>query len=426
MKTNTKRKSATFFVVSVIFIFLVAYLGFFGIADLNGYQVKTFEQTIKKGLDLKGGVSVLEQVDSKSKVDQATIDRTIKMLTTRINKQGVSETTIVQEDKDKIRIDIPGEKDTTSILTTLAKSGKLEFRNPDKSVILTGDDVKKATAVTNQDNGTFEVSLDFNAAGATKFSNATEKLIGQSMSIYLDEDLVETASVNKIINGGSAVITNMKSMDEAQRVADIITSGALPVSLKNVSADVVGASLGAEAFPNSIKAGIIGIAIVMLFMLFYYRLPGLIADIALLLYVVLVLYTYSTVGVVLSLSGIAAFLLTVGMAVDANVLIFERTKEELKSGKSIKSAIDEGFKRAFSSIFDSNITTLISGVVLYIFGTGSVKGFALTLMIGVVLSMFTALTVTRELMRWAADFGWFNKPSSIGTFGVHDMRRGVK
>jgi len=218
----------------------------------------------------------------------------------------------------------------------------------------------------------------------------------------------------------------MKSMDEAQRVADIITSGALPVSLKNVSADVVGASLGAEAFPNSIKAGIIGIAIVMLFMLFYYRVPGLIADIALLLYVVLVLYTYSTVGVVLSLSGIAAFLLTVGMAVDANVLIFERTKEELKSGKSIKSAIDEGFKRAFSSIFDSNITTLISGVVLYMFGTGSVKGFALTLMIGVVLSMFTALTVTRELMRWAADFGWFNKPSSIGTFGVHDMRRGVK
>ena len=159
----------------------------------------------------------------------------------------------------------------------------------------------------------------------------------------------------------------MGSMEEAKRVADTITSGALPVSLKNVSADVVGASLGSEALPDSIKAGVVGIAIVMLFMLFYYRIPGLIADIALLLFVVLVLYTYTVVGVALSLSGIAAFLLTVGMAVDANVLIFERTKEELKSGKSVKTSINEGFHRAFSSILDSNMTTLITGIILYTF-----------------------------------------------------------
>ncbi|MBC8061991.1 MAG: protein translocase subunit SecD [Clostridiaceae bacterium] len=423
---KTKKKSAVFFAISVIFILLVAYLGFFGTSEINGYRVYTFDEKIKKGLDLKGGVSVIEQVDSKTKISQATMDTTIAMLTARINKLGVSETVVVQEDKDKIRIELPGEKDTTAILAQLAKAGKLEFRNPDKTVILTGDDVKTATPIENLEKGDFEVNLEFNSAGAKKFSEATAKLIGQTMAIYMDEDLVSNPNVTEAINGGNASITHMASMAEAKRVADTISSGALPVTLTNVSADVVGASLGAEALPNSVKAGVVGIAIVMLFMLFYYRIPGLIADIALLLFVIMVLYTYTVVGVVLSLSGIAAFLLTVGMAVDANVLIFERTKEELKSGKSIKSAIDEGFHRAFTSIIDSNLTTLISGFVLYTLGTGSVKGFALTLIIGVTLSMFTALTVTRQLMKWAGDMGWFNKPSSIGTFGVHDMRRGVK
>lgn len=423
---KTKKRSGVFFAVSVILILIAAYLGFFGIANINGYQVKNFNEAIKKGLDLKGGVSVVEQIDSKTKVDQATMDRTIKLLTIRVNKLGVSETVVVQEGKDKIRIDLPGEKDTTKILTQLAKAGKLEFRNPDKTVILTGADVKNATAVQNPDKGDFEVNLEFNAAGAKKFSDATAKLIGQTMSIYMDEDLVSDPKVNQVINGGTASITTIATMEEAKRVADAIKSGALPVTLKNVSADVVGASLGAGALPDSIKAGVVGIAIVMLFMLFYYRIPGLIADIALLLFVILVLYTYTVVGVTLSLSGIAAFLLTVGVAVDANVLIFERTKEELKSGKSVKTSINEGFHRAFSSILDSNMTTLITGVILYNLGSGSVKGFALTLIIGVLISMFTAIVVTRQLMKWAADLGWFNKPSSIGTFGVHDMRRGVQ
>ena len=423
---KTKRKSGVFFAISVILIMTATYLGFHGIANINGYKVSTFDEAIKKGLDLRGGVSVIEQIDSKTKVDQATMDRTIKQLTTRVNKLGVSENVVVQEGQDKIRIDLPGEKDTANILTQLSKAGKLEFRNPDKSVILTGADVKKATAMQNPDKGDFEVSLEFNPAGAQKFSNATEKLVGQKMAIYMDEDMVSDPNVTQVINGGSASITNMASLEEAKRVADTIMSGALPVALKNVSANVVGASLGTEALPNSIKAGVVGIAIVMLFMLFYYRIPGLIADIALLLFVILVLYAYTVVGVVLSLSGIAAFLLTVGMAVDANVLIFERTKEELKSGKSVKTSINEGFHRAFSSILDSNMTTLITGIILYNFGSGSVKGFALTLIIGIIISMFTAVVVSRQLIKWAVDFGWFNKPSSIGTFGVHDMRRGVK
>ena len=424
---KTKKRSGVFFAISVILILTAAYLGFFGINEINGYHVKTFDENIKKGLDLKGGVSVIEQIDSKTKVDQNTMDRTILQLTQRVNKLGVSETTVVQEDKDKIRIDIPGEKDTTKILTTLAKAGKLEFRNPDKTVILTGGDIEEALALQNPDKpGEYEVSLKFNAAGTKKFAAATEKLVGQQMAIYMDEDLLTNPTVKTIINGGKASIDNMASLEEAKRIADTIKSGALPVTLKNISADVVGASLGSEALPDSIKAGVVGIAIVMLFMLFYYRIPGLIADIALLLFVILVLYTYTVVGVTLSLSGIAAFLLTVGMAVDANVLIFERTKEELKSGKSVKSSINEGFHRAFSSIIDSNMTALITGIILYTLSSGSVKGFALTLIIGILMSMFTALTVTKQLMKWAADIGWFNKPSSIGAFGVHDMRRGVK
>jgi preprotein translocase subunit SecD len=221
------------------------------------------------------------------------------------------------------------------------------------------------------------------------------------------------------------VITGSKSIDEAKREADLINSGALPVTIKPVEVQTIGASLGANALPLSILAGEIGIAIVLLFMFLYYRIPGLIADIALVLYIYIVLAAFANLNVTLTLSGIAGFLLTVGMAVDANVLIFERIKEELKSGKSVRSSIDAGFHRAMSSIVDSNITTIISGIILYSLGSGSVKGFALTLIIGVILSMFTAIVVTRFLIKLAASMGWFNNKWAIGTFGVHDFRKGV-
>ncbi len=430
MKTRgrTKWKSAVFFTISVLLIFGFAYLGFFGVTDIfgTGYEVRTFDDTIKKGLDLKGGVSVTEEIVSNKKVDKDTIDRTIKLLTTRVNKLGVSETSVVKEGPNKIKIDVPGAKDTENVLNEVSKAGKLEFKDPDGKVILEGKDVKNAIAIPDS-NGTPEISLTLTESGRKKFATATARLLHQEISIYIDDNLQQSPKVEAVINDGKASITSKNdSLKEMKYKADMIKSGALPVTLKNVSANVVGATLGENALPDSEKAGIIGIAIVMLFMALYYRVPGLIADIALLLFVLLVLYTYSLIDATLSLSGIAGFLLTVGMAVDANVLIFERTKEELKSGKSVKTAIDEGFKRAFSSILDSNMTTVIAGIILYNLGSGSVKGFALTLIIGVLLSMFTAVVVTRQLIRWAADMGWFKNPAAIGTFGVHDMRRGGK
>ena len=242
----------------------------------------------------------------------------------------------------------------------------------------------------------------------------------------MDDEMLTNPTVQAIITNGQAVITGSSSLKEAQRQADIINSGALPVTVKAVEVKTVGASLGANALPLSVTAGEVGIGIVLLLMILYYRIPGLLADIALILYMLLVLIAFASLQVTFTLSGIAAFLLTVGMAVDANILIFERTKEELKSGKSTKAAIDAGFHRAWTSIRDSNVTTIITAIILYSLGSGSVKGFALTLIVGVAISLFTAITFSRYLMSLAVNMGWFNKKWAIGTFGVHDFRRGGK
>jgi len=421
---KTKGKSTVLFCISVLFIAILAYVGTMGL-NLGEYRFKSFNETIKKGLDLQGGISILSEIQ-EAKPDQATFDKTIERLNMRINPSGVSEITVTREGEKKIRIDIPGKFNLKEVEDTVAKPGRLRFEGPDKVEILSGEDVKKASARADN-KGKPVIDLEFNANGTKKFAVATEKFIGQGISIYMDTTEIETATVQSVITDGAAQISggNM-TLDEAKSKANKINAGALPVTLKTISTKVVGATLGATAFPNSMKAAKVGIGLVLLFMLLYYRIPGLIADIALILYSMMVLGVFSAVGATLTLSGIAGFLLTVGMAVDANVLIFERMKEELKSGKSIKSSIDAGFHRAMTSILDGNITTILAAIFLYYLGSGPVKGFALTLIIGVSLSMFTAITVTRFLIKTAAGMGWFDKEWSIGTFGVHDVRRGVK
>jgi len=252
-------------------------------------------------------------------------------------------------------------------------------------------------------------------------AKATQDFYGKVISIYMDSDLVSAPTVEAVISDGKAIINNIDTQEEAKSIASMIKSGALPVTLKTVSAKVVGPQLGLNAMPQSVKAGAVGIGIVLLFMLVMYRLLGITADIALIFYITIVLGTFATIGVTLTLPGIAGFLLTIGMAVDANVLIFERIKEELRAGKSVKSSIDAGFHRAMSSILDSNITTIISGFVLYFFGTGSVKGFALTLIVGVILSMLTAIFVTRLLINLTYNMGWFSKKWTIGTFEIKEV-----
>jgi preprotein translocase subunit SecD len=418
---KTKGKSTVLFIACVLVIFFLAYSGAKGIV-FGDYRIKPYSETINRGLDLQGGVSVLMEVQG-NKPSASDLDRTIELLSLRINKMGVSETTISKEGS-RIRIDIPGMFDTKQVIDTIGQPGNLRFVGPDKSEILTGkEDIKDATAMIDQ-QGKPTVSLELNASGTKKFADATQKFLGQPIAIYMDDTLVSNPTVQAVITDGKATISGSKDLAEAKNTASIIKSGALPVTLKTASVNVVGPTLGANALPQSVLAGAIGIGIVFLFMLLYYRALGLLANIALVLYVVLLLAIYSTIGATLTLSGIAGFLLTVGMAVDANVLIFERTKEELKTGKSPKSAINAGFARAMSSILDSNITTILSGIILYSFGSGTVKGFALTLIIGVLVSMFTAIVVTRFLIRLAVNMGWFNKKWTIGTFGVHDFRRG--
>lgn len=410
-RKRNKSKSTLIFTAVVIVIGILAYLSVYG-ATIGGYRIKSFSETINKGLDLQGGVSMLEEIQGDN-VDQKTIDRTIELISMRVNKLGVSETTVTREGKKRIRIEIPGKYDAKSVIDSVGKTGELKFVGPDKKVILTGKDVKDATAYISQENSSPTIGLDLNDTGAKKFSDATKKYLGQPISIYMDQELLTSPMVQAHITNGKAVITGSKSIEEAKRQANIIKSGALPVTVKPVEVKTVGATLGANALPLSMKAGVVGISLIFIFMLLYYRVPGLLADIALVLYIILVLLTFVLIKATLTLSGIAGLLLTIGMAVDANVLIFERIREEIKTGKSLKSSIDSGYHRALSSILDSNITTIIAGIVLYNLGSGAVKGFALTLMIGIILSMFTAITITRLLLNLAYNVGILGTPAAF-------------
>jgi len=406
-----KNKSMILFLTSVLVVGILAYTGFYGL-QIGDYRFKPFTETINKGLDLQGGISVLEEVQG-AKPDSKTLDRTIELISMRVNKMGVSETLVTKEGNNRIRIEIPGKFDSKEILDTVAKSGELKFVGPDKVTILTGKDVKDATAYPGENNQP-TIGLELNESGKKKFAEATQKFLGQQIAIYMDADELTNPTVQAVISDGKAVITGSKDLAEASRQAQIIKSGALPVTLKAVSVKTVGATLGKDALALSIKAGVIAILFVFLFMLLYYRAPGMIASISLVLYVVLVLGAFSAINATLTLSGIAGFLLTIGMAVDANVLIFERIREELKTGKSIKSSVDAGFHRALPSILDSNFTTIIAGIVLYMMGSGTVKGFALTLVIGVTISIFTALTCTKFLLKLAVEMGLINKTSHFG------------
>lgn len=299
-------------------------------------------------MDLQGGVSILLEATAESN-DESAVDRTIVVLEQRINNLGVSETVIAKEGTNRIRIEIPGRYDSNDIVQTLSKAGKLTFVGPDGTEVLTGSDVKDAAVMMDNLNRPV-VSLKLNNSGKQKFADATKKYLGQSISIKMDDEVVSAPVVEAHITDGEASITGQAAVEEAEKLASIIKSGALPVVLKNVETNTVGPTIGDAAIPQSLKAGAIGIILVFLFMLIFYRVPGLLATLALTVFILLVLLAFVVFDVVLTLPGIAGLLLTIGMAVDANVLIFERIKEELKLGKSPRSAVDLGFNRAMSSI----------------------------------------------------------------------------
>ncbi|MBC5627378.1 protein translocase subunit SecD [Clostridium sp. NSJ-6] len=407
-----KGRSATLFILAVIIIISLAFAGFKGV-EIGGWEFKSFDKAITKGLDLQGGVSVLMEItdENLSSEDlEKNLEKTKQLLDLRVNKLGVAETTVTAEGDRRIRIDIPGQFDSKEIVDSLQKTGNLTFKDSEGNEVLNGKDVEEASVMTDNTTGKPVVTLKLNEEGKQKFAEATEKNLNKTISIYMDEDLISSPVVESVISGGEAIITGSKTVDEAKNLAGLINSGALPVTLKVASIESVGAQLGAEAMPNAMKAGAVGILLIFLFMIFNYRMLGVIASITLTLYTMLVLIVFVEANVTLTLPGIAGFLLTIGMAVDANVLIFERIKEEMAKGVSAKSAVKAGFHNALSSIVDSNVTTVIAALVLYFMGTGPVKGFAVTLMIGIVLSMFTAIFITRKLTEWAINMGMLSKP----------------
>lgn len=406
-----KGKSTALFILCIAIIALFGYIGYFGV-EVFGYKFLPFTKVINRGLDLQGGISVVEEIQAK-KVTPEDMSREIEFINMRVNKLGVAETEIKQEGEKRIRIEVPGVFDSKEVMDLIGKTGELKFTDPNGKVILTGKDVKNAIAEYNDTNQA-QIRLELTPQGTKKFADATEKFIGQNIAISMDQEQLTNPRVETAITNGTAVITGNKDIKEAKKIADIIKSGALPLPTKPVSFKTVGATLGSTVLPNTKLAAIIGVSLVFIFMIALYRMPGILADIALTVFILLDLLAFSLTDVTLTLSGIAGFLLTVGMAVDANVLIFERIKEELKTGKSIKNSVDLGFNKALSSILDSNITTIIAGLILYFVGTGSVKGFALTLMMGIVISIFTAFFVTKFLFKLALSMGLVSKPSHFG------------
>ena len=402
-KGRTKVRSAILFILTLVVIVAFAYAGGRGV-EVAGWEFKSFNKAITKGLDLQGGVSVLMEIQDEN-VTKDDLEKTRQLIDLRVNKLGVAETSVTVEGDRRIRVEIPGEYDSKDLVDSLSKTGNLTFKDADGNEVLNGTDVAEASVVINSSTNAPVVSLKLTDEGTIKFAEATEANLYKTFSIYMDDEEISSPKVNAVITDGNAIIEGSGSLDEAKNLAGLINAGALPVTVKAIQIENVGAQLGAEALPNAVKAGLIGIAIIFVFMILYYRIPGIIASIALTLYVCLVLLVFVEADVALTLPGIAAFLLTVGMAVDANVLIFERVREELKNGMSVKAAVDKGFNNALSSIIDSNVTTIIAALVLYFIGTGSVKGFAVTLMIGIAVSMFTAVVVTKTLMKWAVDMG---------------------
>ena len=407
---SSKKSSIIIFIGILLIVSFFSVWGFLGF-EISGYRFQNFNETIKKGLDLQGGVSVLQEITDEN-ITQDVLQRTRELLSLRVNKFGLSEPVVTIEGDKRIRVDLAGAFDSDDIVKTLTSTGLLTFKDENDNVLLTGNDVKNANAVLTNE-GKAIIQLEFNEEGREKFAEATRNNLNKRIKISMDDEVLTNPVVNSEITGGEAVIEGSRNFEEANKVATIIQAGALPVTLKTVSVNTVGPTLGAEAIPNTIKAAIIGFVCIFLIMFFRYRIPGIIATISLYIYMLLFLYTFSSIQAVLTLPGIAGILLTLGMAVDANVLIFERLREEVLKGKSIKIAIKVGFDKAMNSILDSNITTIIAGLVLYFIGTGGVKGFATTLLIGIVLSMFSSIIITKFLVKLVYNMGLRSKKNYV-------------
>ncbi|HLR34197.1 MAG TPA: protein translocase subunit SecD [Tissierellales bacterium] len=403
-----KSKSWIIFILVVAIISLGSYTAIKGI-DMGKFKIKNAKESIDLGLDLAGGVYVVleAQTDAQGAELQKIMEQTKAIMTERVDGLGVSEPNIVIEGNKRIRIELAGVDEPQEAIDTIGKTAQLQFIDPDGEVVLTGKNVKKSEVMfESADSGDRPVvALEFDKEGAKKFEEATKRLSEKTaeeekiLYIVLDDQAISYPMVHETISGGSATITGQFTVDEASNLATLIRAGALPVDMEEIQSAVIGPTLGLQALDKSLLAGLVAIIFIFIFLIVLYRLPGFVASITLTAYILLVLLGMKVLDVKLTLPGIAGLVLSIGMAVDANILIFERIKEELQVGKTVRLSIDSGFKRALTSVLDSNITTLIAGAVLYYFGEGPIKGFGVTLILGIVASMITAVFITKYLLK---------------------------
>ncbi len=420
----------------ISFILIMVLIAAFATVCATDIKIGNFEipsvlgdKGIKKGLDLVGGSIIVFEpdVDENTKVTPEDMDAAEAVIRARLDSQGNTEATITRQGDRGLRVEIPNIDDPQAAVDMIGQVAMLEFLDADGEVIMDGSRqyVSGATKMYGQVNdgqsSEHYVQLSFTKEGQEAFAAATAKAVAESdasrriISIALDGEIQMSPTVREAIDSDTCVITGNYDADEAVAVANLINSGALPFALKDAELRSVGPTLGSQALATSLKAALIGIILVMLFMLVFYRLPGLVADISLVAYISVVLLIMagffigdgvdSGYRVTLTLPGIAGVILSIGMAVDANVVIFERIKDELRHGKSVGAAVDSGFKRAITAVIDSNVTTVIACVVLYFFGTGTIKGFAITLGIGIIVSMLTAIFLTKLLLKLIVGFG---------------------
>lgn len=425
-------------ILALLIILLVIFGWYFTIRGIPGVM-DPIKDKVQLGLDIKGGVyAVLEADTGKLSGDklQETMEQTKEVINERVNQMGLKEPTVTVEGMNRIRVELPGAEDSQEAIDTIGQTAQLEFRLANKSLIMTGDNVKDAGIDKDSKNGRYKVTLQFTSEGAKKFEQATRDAISgmvksaygnekdsdkaevkdNAIVILLDNKIKSAPTVEKIISGDSCEITSAGgfSQKEASKLSALIRGGALPVDLKVISSSTQSATIGMDALEKSVTAGLIGLLIVLIIMVAGYRMMGVAADIALLFYVVILVAIMAMMGSVLTLPGIAGIILSVGMAVDANVVIFSRIREEIIAGKAIPAATRIGSKRAMTTVIDSQVTTLIAAVVLYQMGTSSVKGFAWTLMIGIIVSIFTAVVVTNFYLGLLSTNSKFAKPGNFG------------
>ena len=425
-----KAKNVISFILIMVIIAAFASVCAFDI-NIGNFKVPSVlgDQGIKKGLDLVGGSIIVFEPDvpAGTKVSAGDMDAAEAVIRARLDSQGNTEATISRQGDTGLRVEIPNIDDPQAAVDMIGQVAKLEFLDADGNAIMDGSRQYVSSAAqrygdpTNSGYDQDYVELSFTSEGRRAFAEATAAAVAQAgegknyITIALDGVPQLSPSVKETIDNDTCVITGNYTAEEAVSVANLINSGSLPFALKDAELRAVGPTLGSQALETSLKAALIGIILVMLFMLFFYRLPGLVADISLVFYISLVLLIMagffigdgvaSGYRVTLTLPGIAGVILSIGMAVYANVVIFERIKDELRHGKSVGAAVEGGFKRAITAVIDSNVTTIIACAVLYFFGTGPIKGFAITLFIGIVISMVTAIFLTRLLLRLIVGFG---------------------